>query len=267
MIVAILGAGRIGETVAKRLSTSSKISKIILTKRNISTIQHLRSNKIEVTTDDVYAAKVAQIIVISVKASDAKQLLSQISDLVSGKIVISLMAAVSLRKLEKALIGAKVVRAMPNMAAIIGESITAYSVGTNISDNDMHQVLHIFDMIGEHIPVPERYMDAITALSGSGPAYIAILVEALVTAGLKVGLPRDIAMKLTTKTLSGTANLLESIKIHPAELRDTVTTPSGTTIAGIYELEKGSFRTSIINAVEAATFAAEKVSKKFEDEL
>src|SRR5579884_3408602 len=206
MIVAILGAGRIGEIVAKRLAASSNISKIVLTKRNIATIQYLKSDKIEVTTDNTYAA-------------------------------------------------------------IIAESITAYSINTNISDNDMHQIHQVFDMIGEHIMVPEKYMDAITALSGSGPAYIAILVEALVTAGLKVGLPRDVAMKLTTKTLSGTANLLELTKMHPAELRDTVTTPSGTTIAGIYELEKGSFRTSIINAVEAATFAAERVSKKFEDEF
>jgi pyrroline-5-carboxylate reductase len=267
MIVAILGAGRIGEIVARRLSASSNISKIILTKRNIASIQHLKSDKIEVTTDNVYATKIAQIIVISVKASDAKQLLSQISSFVSGKIIISLMAAVPLRKLEKSLVGAKIVRAMPNMAAIIGESITAYSINTNISDNDIHKIRQIFDMLGEHIMVPEKYMDAITALSGSGPAYIAILVEALVTAGLKVGLPRDVAMKLTTKTLSGTANLLELTKIHPAELRDTVTTPAGTTIAGIYELEKGSFRTSIINAVEAATFAAERVSKKFEDEF
>jgi pyrroline-5-carboxylate reductase len=109
-------------------------------------------------------------------------------------------------------------------------------------------------------------MDAVTALSGSGPAYIAILIEALVSAGLKVGMPRDIAFKLVTKTLTGTADLLSQKMMHPAELRDSVTTPAGTTIAGIYELEKGSVRTSIMNAVDAATQAAERVAKKFEND-
>jgi pyrroline-5-carboxylate reductase len=109
-------------------------------------------------------------------------------------------------------------------------------------------------------------MNAVTALSGSGPAYIAVLIEAMVSAGLKVGIPRDVAFKLVTKTLTGTANLLSLSKMHPAELRDSVTTPAGTTIAGIYELEKGSLRTSIMNAVEAATGAAEKVAKRFEND-
>jgi pyrroline-5-carboxylate reductase len=107
-------------------------------------------------------------------------------------------------------------------------------------------------------------LNPITALSGSGPAYIAVVIEAMVSAGLKVGIPRDVAFKLVTKTLTGTADLLSEKKMHPAELRDAVTTPAGTTIAGIYELEKGSLRTSIMNAVEAATLAAEKVAKKFE---
>ena len=109
-------------------------------------------------------------------------------------------------------------------------------------------------------------MNPITALSGSGPAYIAVVIEAMVSAGLKVGIPRDISLKLVTKTLTGTANLLSEKKMHPAELRDAVTTPAGTTIAGIYELERGSVRTSMMNAVEAATMAAEKVAKKFESE-
>ena len=109
-------------------------------------------------------------------------------------------------------------------------------------------------------------MDAVTALSGSGPAYIAILIEAMVSAGLKVGMPRDIASKLVIKTLTGTANLLDRVKMHPAELRDAVTTPAGTTIAGIYELEKGSIRTSMMNAVEAATRQAKEVAGKFDEE-
>jgi pyrroline-5-carboxylate reductase len=124
----------------------------------------------------------------------------------------------------------------------------------------------VLSCFGDYIEVPESMMNSITALSGSGPAYIAILIEAMVSAGLKVGIPRDIAFKLVTKTLTGTADLLSTSKMHPAELRDSVTTPAGTTIAGIYELEKGSLRTSIMNAVEAATAAAEKVAKRFEND-
>ncbi|MEM3637813.1 MAG: pyrroline-5-carboxylate reductase [Conexivisphaerales archaeon] len=266
MIVAILGTGRIGEAMAKRLNASKDITKIILTKRNTSTIQHMKSEKIEISDDNSYASRVADIIIISVKAGDSKQLFEQISPFVLNKIVISLMAAVSLERLEKALNKAKVVRAMPNIAAIIGESITPYSNGKNVTSADTTKIKLILGMIGECFEVPEQYMDAITALSGSGPAYIAILIEALVTAGLKVGLPRDIAMKLSIKTLSGTANLLNQTKLHPAELRDTVTTPAGTTIAGIYELERGAFRTSVINAIEAATLAAEKIAKKIQND-
>ena len=114
--------------------------------------------------------------------------------------------------------------------------------------------------------LPESQLDAVTALSGSGPAYIAILIDALVLAGLKVGLPRETAFKLATQTIVGTAKLLQETDMEISELRDAVTTPAGTTIAGIYQLEKGSFRTSVIDAVEAATKAAEGVAKKFESE-
>ena len=144
--------------------------------------------------------------------------------------------------------------------------MTAYSRGANLSETDVQQVEFILGRLGEVVEVPESQLDAVTALSGSGPAYIAILIDALVTAGLKVGLPRDTAFKLAAQTLVGTAKLLRETGMSVTELRDAVTTPAGTTIAGIYELEKGSFRISLINAVEAATGAAERVAKKFEAE-
>lgn len=204
--------------------------------------------------------------IVAVKAADARQLLDSISTSTAGKVVISFMAAVSLSKLERHLPKAKVVRAMTNMAAIVGEAVTAYSVGSPMSPADMEKVALVLGRLGESVEVPESQLDAVTALSGSGPAYIAILIDALVTAGLKVGLPRETAFKLAAQTLVGTAKLLRQTGMGIIELRDAVTTPAGTTIAGIYELEKGSFRTSVINAVEAATAAAERVGKKFEAE-
>ena len=204
--------------------------------------------------------------IVAVKAADARQLLDSISTSTAGKVVISFMAAVSLSKLERHLPKAKVVRAMTNMAAIVGEAVTAYSVGSPMSPADMEKVALVLGRLGESVEVPGSQLDAVTALSGSGPAYIAILIDALVTAGLKVGLPRETAFKLAAQTLVGTAKLLRQTGMGIIELRDAVTTPAGTTIAGIYELEKGSFRTSVINAVEAATAAAERVGKKFEAE-
>jgi len=202
----------------------------------------------------------------AVKAADAKRILDEISGQTQGKLVISFMAAISIAKLERHLPRAKVVRAMTNMAAMVGEAATAYSVGSSVTLADMDAVKLVLGRLGEAIELPESQLDAVTALSGSGPAYIAILIDALVTAGLKVGLPRDTAFRLATQTLVGTSKLLRETGMGVTELRDAVTTPAGTTIAGIYELEKGSFRTSVINAVEAATQAAERVAKKFEAE-
>lgn len=264
MIVAVLGGGKIGEAVARGIAKSRAIDKVLVTKRNISTLKDLQSEKILVLQDNKKAAKDSDLIIVSVKAGDAKHVLADISEFTPGKIVISLMAAVSIKKIEASLPKAKIVRAMPNIAATIGEAITAYSLGQRLTEKDVDQVQLILGSFGDYIEVPENLMDAVTALSGSGPAYIAVLIEAMVSAGLKVGIPREIAFKLVTKTLTGTADLLDQKRMHPAELRDAVTTPAGTTIAGIYELEKGSLRTTIMNAVDAATAAAEKVAKKYE---
>ena len=266
LIVAVLGGGKIGEAVARGVAKSDRVSKVIMTRRNIAPVKHLKSSRMEVTTDNQRATREADIIIVAVKAGDARVLLQGIRKNASGKLVISIMAAVSIKRLQAALPRAKIVRSMPNIAATIGEAITAYSPGPGLSAKDLEDTRFVLQSFGECVEVPESLMNAVTALSGSGPAYIATLIEALVSGGLMVGMPRDVAMALATKTLTGTADMLKAKNIHPAELRDAVTTPAGTTIAGIYELEKGSFRTSVMNAVEAATRAAERVAKKFEAE-
>ena len=265
MIVAVLGGGKIGDAVALSIALSDKVSRVMVTKRTKSTQRAPRSDKLQYSTDNLGAAKAADVVIVAVKAGDAKQVLGEVDKVVSGKLVISVMAAVSVQRLEDSLPGAKVVRSMPNIAAMIGEAVTAYSLGHNLGKKDIEQVKFVLGCFGTYIEVPESLMNAVTALSGSGPAYIAVLIEAMVSAGLKVGIPREIAFKLATKTLTGTADLLSEKGMHPSELRDLVTTPAGTTIAGIYELEKGAVRTSIMNAVDAATQAAERVARKFED--
>jgi pyrroline-5-carboxylate reductase len=259
LIVAVLGAGKIGEAVARGLSESDDVSKVIITKRNISTLEGLRHvKKIEISSDNKKSAQKAEVILVAVKAADGKHVLREIAEYASDKIVISLMAAISIKSIQNILPTSKIVRAMPNIAATIGEAITAFAPDQNLTKEELEKVRMVFGTFGDSIQVPESLMDAVTALSGSGPAYIAVMIESMVSAGLKVGMPRDTAFKLATKTLTGTANLLSAKGMHPAELRDSVTTPAGTTIAGLYELEKGSFRTSIMNAVEAATLAAQR---------
>lgn len=266
MIVAVLGAGKIGEAIARAVAKSPKVSLVLATKRNVSSLRRPLPRKLQVTTDNVAAAEKADIVILAVKAADAKRLLDEISAQTAGKLVISFMAAISLARLERHLHKAKVVRAMTNMAAIVGEAATAYSVGKGLTEADLASARLVLDRLGESLELPESQLDAVTALSGSGPAYIAILIDALVTAGLKVGLSSETAFKLATQTLVGTSELLRETGMEVTELRDAVTTPAGTTIAGIYELEKGSFRTSVINAVEAATLAAERVAKRFEED-
>ncbi len=261
MKVAVLGGGKIGEAIANGVARSPRVTRVFVTRRS-SSPSLASKGKRRTTSDNLRVCKEADVVVIAVKAADARHLLLEIAPVVRGRLVISVMAAISLSKLHSALPGARLVRAMPNVAASVGKAITAFSPGPGIRASDRKTVEHLLGTFGEYIAVPEELMDAVTALSGSGPAYIAILIDAMVSGALKVGLPRDIAFQLVTKTLTGTADLLREKGVHPAELRDLVTTPAGTTIAGIYELEKGAFRTSIMNAIEAATHAASRVAEK-----
>ena len=266
MIVAVVGAGKIGEAVARAVARSQRVSSVLITKRNVSSLRRPLPKKIQASTDNATAVRKADVVILAVKAADARRVLDEISDQTSGKLVVSFMDAISIARLERHLPRARVVRALTNMAAAVGEAATAYSPGKGVTDADRETAKLVLDRLGESVELPESQLDAVTALSGSGPAYIAILIDALVTAGLKVGLARDTAFELATQTLVGTSKLLRETGMGVTELRDAVTTPAGTTIAGIYELEKGAFRTSVINAVEAATQAAERVAKKFESD-
>ena len=167
MIVAVIGAGKIGEAVANSIAKSRDVTKVIMTKRNLSTLPRSRSGKVAVTSDNREAAKKADIILIAVKAGDAKQVLGEISQFTAGKLVISLMAAITIERLERALPKAKVVRCMPNIAAIIGEAITAYSLGSKVTAADVAKVDFILCCFGDCIRVPEPLLNPITALSGS----------------------------------------------------------------------------------------------------
>jgi pyrroline-5-carboxylate reductase len=167
-------------------------------------------------------------------------------------LIISILAGVTLQRLESAFTGCPVVRVMPNTPATVGAAISAIAFGDNITSDQIESVQQIFAAVGEVVIIPESLMDGVTGLSGSGPAYVAMMIEALADGGVAVGLPRAIAQKLAIQTVFGTAKLLQETNIHPAELKDRVSSPGGTTIAGVAALEKGGFRSATIEAVKAS---------------
>lgn len=264
MIISVIGAGTIGRAVIESLLSGGFKGKIIATRRRIDKIMDLTEKGVVVTRNNIEAARQADIIILCVKPGDVKNVLSEISSEVDGKLVISFAAAVPLKYLKKIAPKARFIRVMPNIALLIQESFTVYCCGSDIKPEDKNIASKLFSMMGAIAEVDEKHMDAITGLSGSGPAYVAIVIESLMYAGLKVGLPRDLALESSIYTVLGTAKLALKTSKHIAELKDMVITPGGVTIEGIYELEDSRIRTAIMRAVEAATLKSGKITEILE---
>jgi pyrroline-5-carboxylate reductase len=179
----------------------------------------------------------------------------------SEAVVVSILAGVPLSKLEPAFLGRAVLRVMPNTPATVGAGMSAIAPGKLVQPAHLELVRRIFQAVGEVVEVPESMLDAVTGLSGSGPGYVAIFIEALTDGGVCAGLPRAIASQLALQTVFGTAKLLQETGMHPAELKDRVTSPGGTTIAGIAKLESNGFRSAAIEAVKAAYLRSQELGK------
>jgi len=195
------------------------------------------------------------VVVIAVKPQMIPTVLAELKPLLKRKpLVISIAAGVTLHTLSDGLGGdLPVIRVMPNTPCLVGASATGFAPNATATKEQIEVATKLFSAVGVVFPLPERLLDAVTGLSGSGPAYIYTLIEALADGGVKMGLPRDVALKLATQTTFGAAKMLIETGQHPSILKDAVTSPGGTTIAGIHALENGSFRGSVMNAVEAAT--------------
>jgi pyrroline-5-carboxylate reductase len=212
--------------------------------------------KVTTTTDNIAVVKAADIIIYAIKPQIMAGVLKETADYLDmNKLVISIAAGVPLEAIESLLKkDLRLIRVMPNVAVAVREGATAIAAGAHASGDDVKLAQAIFDSVGKSIFLKENYlMDAITGLSGSGPAYIFMIVDALADAGVKVGLSRKDALFLASQTILGSAKLLLETNAHPGQLKDSVTSPGGTAIAGLHTLEKGGLRTTLINAVEAAT--------------
>jgi pyrroline-5-carboxylate reductase len=224
---------------------------------------------IQTTDDNAAIASWADVIVIAVKPQIVDRILSPLgASLNEGDLVISIAAGVPLDAIEARLpLQAKVVRAMPNTAAIALAGATAIAPGAHATSADMEVARALFEAVGRCVVLDESLLDAVTGLSGSGPAYVMLMIEALADGGVKVGLGRDTALLLAAQTVYGAAKLQLETGEHPGRLKDMVTSPGGTAIAGLHTLEAGGLRTTLINAVEAASNRAAELGAQMAKKL
>ncbi len=220
-----------------------------------------RDLRVKVVTDNAGCAREADVVLLAVKPPLVLPVARQLAEVLRAEqLVISIAAGVTLEKIESAIPeGVGVVRAMPNTPCQVGAGAIGFSLGKSVTKGQAAVAKKIFDAVGISFEVPEKLLNAVTGLSGSGPAYIYVMIEALSDAGVRVGLPRPIATKLAAQTVFGSAKMVIDEGAHPAVLKDQVTSPGGTTIAGIDALENAGFRSALIEAVKAAAKRSEEL--------
>jgi pyrroline-5-carboxylate reductase len=254
-----------GEALIRGLVTRGGVRPAQITAADIA-LDRLKLLKkqlgISTTTSNRLAVKAADVILLAVKPNVVVTVVQEIGELLSpSQLVISIAAGVRIETIESALRNpVPVVRVMPNTPCLVGQSAAALAAGTHATEKDVEVAVAIFECVGTAIRVEEKLLDAVTGLSGSGPAYVYVFMEALSDAGVRMGLPRDVATRLAAQTVKGAAEMVLQTGKHPAALKDMVTSPGGTTIAGLHELERGKFRATVMNAVEAATKRAREMA-------
>jgi pyrroline-5-carboxylate reductase len=264
--IGFIGAGNMAEALIRGLVKGGHVPANRITAsapRNERLAELAEAYGIAVTRDNREVARAASIVVLSVKPQILDKVLREIgTEIKPGTLVISIAAGVDTETIEEALAdGVRVVRAMPNTPALVGAGATAISAGKHASDEDLAMARAVFDAVGITVQLDESHLDAVTGLSGSGPAYIFLILEALADAGVKVGLSRRNAQRLAAQTVMGSAKMLLETDEHVGRLKDMVTSPGGTAIAGLHTLEEGGLRTTLINAVETATKRARELGR------
>ena len=264
--IAMLGAGKMGGILLSAFVSSGLLGRdqIVATVAHAERASALETKlNIRCLTDNLQAARDADLIVLGVKPTQVGDVVRQIAPaLTPDKLLISIAASVTTGAIERAA-GEEVavVRAMPNTPATLGAGMTALVRGRFATPAHMSLADRMFRTVGRVVEVDEKHMDAVTGLSGSGPAFIYIILEALAEAGVNVGLPRDIATQLAAQTAYGASRMVLETGAHPALLKDEVTTPAGCTVDGILELEAGGLRVTLIKAVKRATERARELAR------
>lgn len=263
--IGFLGGGAMAGAILTGLAGSGKVApgNLYVTDINKERLEHLRSSlNVNIIYDNKELAGTADIIMIALKPGVVLPVVRAVAEVFRpGQMLISIAAGISTGLLESAA-GEKVavIRVMPNTPALVGESASAVCRGSGAGPEEMEKALAIFNAVGRAVEVPESMMDAVTGLSGSGPAYMFVMLEALADAGVRMGLPRDVATLLGAQTMLGSARMLLETGRHPGSLKDMVTTPGGTTIEGLFSLERDGVRGALMKAVEAAASKSREIS-------
>ena len=262
--VAVIGAGKLGESLIRGLVDAGalKASEIVVTAGHPERVEALATKLgVRGAANNVDAVRAADIVLLAVKPQTVPAVLAEIRDVLGAEqLVVSVAASVGTAFVEKHLAASvPVVRAMPNTPALLKQGMTALAPGTHATREHLERARAIFQAVGRTVILDEKHMDAVTGLSACGPAFIYIVIESLAEAGVKVGLPRDVATQLAAQTVLGAGAMVIETGEHPALLKDLVTTPAGCTIDGILELEEGGLRVTLIKAVVKATERAKEL--------
>jgi len=267
--IAVLGAGKLGETLIRGLVNAGEVraQDVTVTTGHRERVRDLvKRLGVRGATSNAAAVAGADIVLLCVKPQQVGGVIDEIAPVVKkSQLVVSAAASMSTAFIERRLNApVPVVRAMPNTPAVLRKGMTALCAGRHAKEAHLARARRIFDAVGRTVIVDEQHMDAVTGLSASGPAFIFIIIESLAEAGVKVGLPRSIATELAAQTVFGSGAMVIETGEHPAKLKDEVTTPAGTTIDGILELEEGGLRVTLIKAVVRATMRATARARELE---
>lgn len=253
-----IGSGAMGEALIRGLVSRAGVPPGQITACDV-VAERLKSLKREIglrtASSNRQAIKDATVVILAVKPNVVPGVLQEVREILSpSQLLISIAAGVKTAAIESALHHpVPVIRVMPNTPCLVGQSAAALAAGSHAGERHVSVALAMFEAVGIAIPTEEKLLDAVTGLSGSGPAYVYVFIEALSDAGVRMGLPRDMSTRLAVQTVKGAAEMVLQTGKHPGVLKDMVTSPGGTTIAGLHELERGKLRATVMNAVEAAT--------------
>jgi len=264
--IGFIGAGKMATALARGFLRAGLVARNRLIASDISGAARAAFSKetgAKTTGSNIEVTKLAKVLILAVKPDQVNAVLGELRSQVHKRhLLISIAAGVPLSRLEGALgAGARVIRAMPNTPALVGRSATGLALGGGARSQDGKLALKLFSAVGLAFPLKETALDAVTGLSGSGHAYVYLFIEGLSDGGVAAGLPRNVATRLAAQTVLGSAQMVLETGEHPAALKDMVTSPGGTTIEGIHELEKGKLRATLISAVRAATDKSKRLGQ------
>lgn len=258
-----IGAGMMAEAIARGLDRSGVVPAHCMSASDLNAVRCgvFKDFGVSVFESNTQVLENSDVLILAVKPQAVHEVLTNLAPSLKSKhLLISIAAGVTLKKLENWAGEARVVRVMPNTPCLVGETAAALSLGSRATLKDADYVKALFEALGKIHVVDEKLLNAVTGLSGSGPAFVFLAIEALADGGVAAGLPRDIALSLAAQTVLGSAKMVLDLKAHPGQLKDQVASPAGTTIAGIHALEKGGFRAALIDAVLAASNRSAELS-------